>query len=69
MKKETDEKLCNESDIVIYSDKATSAARKEMMGLFLGCFDETEKEFMLEYVFSWSFVDEIWSFVRQNHKF
>ena len=67
-KKEIDEKLCNASDIVIYSDEATSAARKEMMGLSLGCFHEIEKEFMLDYVFSWSFVDQIWSFVRQNHK-
>ena len=50
LKKETDEKLCNASDIVIYSDKATSATRTEMMGLFLGCFHEIEKEFMLEYL-------------------
>ena len=50
LKKYTDEKLCNAPDIVIYSDKATSTARKEMMGLFLGCFDEIEKEFMLEYM-------------------
>ena len=50
LKKETDEKLCNASDIVIYSDKATSSAQKEMIGLFLGCFDEIEKEFMLEYL-------------------
>ena len=50
LKKETDEKLCNVADIVIYSDEATSAAQKEMMGLFLGCFDKIEKEFMLEYL-------------------
>ena len=50
LKKETDEKLCNAPDIVIYSDETTSAAQKEMMSLFLGCFDEIEKEFMLEYL-------------------
>ena len=50
LKKYTDEKLCNAPDIVIYSDKATSTPRKEMMGLFLGCFYEIEKEFMLEYL-------------------
>ena len=50
LKKETDEKFCNASDIVIYSDEATSDVRKEMMGLFLGCFDEIKKEFMLEYL-------------------
>ena len=47
-----DEKLCNPSDIVIYSDEATSATWKEMTGLLLSCFDEIEKEFMLKYVFS-----------------
>ena len=50
--KKIDEKLCNPSDIVIYSDEATSATWKEMTGLFLSCFDEIEKEFMLKYVFS-----------------
>ena len=43
LKKETDEKLWNVSDIVIYSDKALSAARKEMMGWFLGCFYEFKR--------------------------
>ena len=52
LKKKTDEKFCNASDLVIYSDEATSAARKERMGLFLGCFDEIKKEFMLEYIFT-----------------
>ena len=35
---------------VIYSDKRTGAAQKEMMGLFLSCFDEIENEFKLEYI-------------------
>ena len=50
LEKETDEKFCNASDIVIYSDKRTGAAQKEMMGLFLSCFDEIKNEFKLEYI-------------------
>ena len=75
LKKETDEKLCNVADIVIYSDEATSAAQKEMMGLFLGCFDKIEKEFMLEYLplvevsstKSDLLLDKITSFKRMKH--
>ena len=75
LKKQTDEKLCNASDIVIYSDEATRAPRKEMMGLFLGCFDEIEKEFMLEYLSlvevsstkSDLLLDKITSFKRTKH--
>ena len=29
---------------------SSTSAQKEMMGLFLGCFDKIEKEFMLEYL-------------------
>ena len=35
IKKKTDTKLRNASDVVIFADEATSVARKEMMGIFL----------------------------------
>ena len=47
----------------IYSDEATIAAQKEMTGLFLSCFDEIEKEFMLEYL---SLV-KVLPFIGQDH--
>ena len=34
-------KKCN--DIVLYADESTSAARKEMVGIFLAIFDEMDK--------------------------
>ena len=37
-------------DLVIFAVEATSAARKEMMGLFLSAYDEEEKELTLEFV-------------------
>ena len=39
----------NAVDLVIFSDKATSAAKKEMMRLFLCVHDEEEKEVTLEF--------------------
>ena len=41
----------NAVDLVIFADEATSAARKEMMGLFLSAHDEEEKEVTLEFGF------------------
>ena len=75
LKKETVEKLCNASDIAIYSDDATSTAQKEMMSLFLGYFEEIKKEFMLEYLplvkvsltKSDLLLDKITSFKRPEH--
>ena len=37
-------------DVVIYTDKSTSAARKEILGIFLAIFDEMDKTFKIEYV-------------------
>ena len=45
----TDLKLQSAVDLVIYADESTSAARKEMMGIFISCFDEEKCEFALEY--------------------
>ena len=35
--------IVNAVDLVIFVDEATSAARKEMMGLFLSAYDEEEE--------------------------
>ena len=40
----------NAVDLVIFAEKATSAARKEMTGLFLSAYDEEEKEVTPEFV-------------------
>ena len=50
IKKETDTKLRNASDVVIFADEATSVARKEMMGIFLSCYNEGDREFVMEYL-------------------
>ena len=42
--------LINAVDLAIFADKATSAARKEMMGLFLSAYDEEKKEVVIEFV-------------------
>ena len=42
--------IFNAVDLVIFAVEATSAARKEMMGLFLSVYDEEEKELTLEFV-------------------
>ena len=50
IKKEMDIKLRNTSDVVIFADEATSVARKEMMDIFLSCYNEDNWEFVLEYL-------------------
>ena len=40
--------IVNAVDLVIFADEATSAARKEMVGLFLSSNDEEAKEVTLE---------------------
>ena len=35
--------IVNAVDLVVFVDEATSAARKEMMGLFLSAYDEEEE--------------------------
>ena len=46
---QTDLRLQRAVDIAIYADESTSAARKEMMGIFISCLDEDQNEFALEY--------------------
>ena len=48
IKKETDTKLRNASDVVIFGREATTVARKEMMGIFLNCYNEDDQEFVME---------------------
>ena len=50
IKKETDTKLRNASDVVTFADEATSVATKEMMGIFLSCYNENDREFVMEYL-------------------
>ena len=45
----SNERIKKCDDIVIYADKSTSAARKEMLGIFLAIFDEMDKKFKIEY--------------------
>ena len=48
--KKTNEKLRHASDLVVFADKKTSVARKEMMDIFLSCYDEEDQEFMIKYL-------------------
>ena len=50
IKKETDTKLRNASDVVMFADETTSVARKEMMGIFVSCYNEDDWEFVVEYL-------------------
>ena len=50
IKKETDTKLRNASDVVIFADEATSVPKKEMIGIFLSCYNEDDREFVMEYL-------------------
>lgn len=50
MKGETIKVLSDASDVAIFADEATSAARKEMMGLFLSAYDEKTKKVVVEFV-------------------
>ena len=38
------------TDIVIFADESTYAARKEMLGIFTGSFDESNKEFKMDFI-------------------
>ena len=46
----SNERIKKCDDIVIYADESTSAARKEMLGIFLAIFDEMDKKFKIDYV-------------------
>ena len=45
-----DTKLRNASGVVIFADEATSVARREMMDIFLSCYNEDDWEFVMEYL-------------------
>ena len=42
--------LVNVVDLAIFADEAISAARKEMMRLFLSSYDDEKKEVVIEFV-------------------
>ena len=48
--KATDDRIKESENFVLYADESTSEARKEMLGIFIGIFDEVDKELKLEYV-------------------
>ena len=50
IKKEMDTKLRNASDVVIFADEATIVPRKEMMVIFLSCYNEDDQEFVMKYL-------------------
>ena len=50
LKNTTNERIISANDIVVFSDEATSFARKEMMGVFISSFDESSKSFMLDFI-------------------
>ena len=49
-KSKSNERIKKYDDIVLYADESMTAARKEMLGIFLAIFDKTEKKFKIEYV-------------------
>ena len=50
LKNTTCQRIVSANDVVLFTDEATSAARKEMMGVFIGYFDEVSKSFMLDFI-------------------
>ena len=45
-----DTKLKNASDVERFVDEAKSVARKEIMGIFLICYNKDNWEFVMEYL-------------------
>ena len=37
-------------DFTIYADESTSAARKEMLGIFIGTYDKEENDVVIDYL-------------------
>ena len=44
------ERIKQSTDIVIFADESTSAARKEMLGIFIGSFDESVKDLKMDFL-------------------
>ena len=50
LKNTTCQRIVSADDILLFANEATSAARKEMMGVFIGYFDEVSKFLMLGFI-------------------
>ena len=44
------ERACHAQDIVLFADEVTSAARKEMIGIYISYFNENSKSFCLDFL-------------------
>ena len=44
------ERIKQSTDIAIFANESTSATRKEMSGIFIGSFDESNKEFKMDFI-------------------
>ena len=47
---DTNARVKKNKDFTIYADKSTSAARKEMLGIFIGTYDEEENDVVIDYL-------------------
>ena len=50
LKNATCQRIVSANDIALSADAATSAARKGMIGVFIGYFDEVSKSFILDFI-------------------
>ena len=50
LKNTTCQHIVSANDIVLFTDEATSAAQKEMMGVFVAYFNEVSKSFALDFI-------------------
>ena len=50
LKSSTTKNIVCASDIVLFADEATSAARKEMLGIFLSYYNEVTKKLELDFI-------------------
>ena len=44
------ERIKQSTDTAIFANESTSAAQKEMLGIFIGSFDESNKEFKMDFI-------------------
>ena len=44
------ERACHAQDIVLFADESTSAARKEMIGIYISYFDKNSKSFSVDFL-------------------
>ena len=43
-------RACHAQDIVLFADESTSAARKEMIGIYISYFDKNSKSFSVDFL-------------------